>query len=174
MSNHEGAGGRVTVGERAPDFVLPAQSGEPVRLSDLLQRGSVVLYFYPKDNSAGCTAESCAFRDSYAVFTEAGATVVGISSDSVASHERFAGRHRLPFLLLSDAGGAVRKLYGVPRTLGILPGRVTYVIDRQGLIRHMFTGQLAATRHVQEALRMLRTMQDNTPEAPAERAPTTE
>lgn len=166
MSNHGGAGGRVTVGEHAPDFVLPAQSGGPVRLSDLLQHGSVVLYFYPKDNSGGCTAEACAFRDSYAVFTEAGATVVGISSDSVASHEQFAGRHRLPFLLLSDAGGAVRKLYGVPRTLGILPGRVTYVIDRQGLIRHMFTGQIATTRHVQEALQTLRAMQQNSPEAP--------
>src|SRR5215470_17739362 len=120
----------VQAGDKAPDFTLPSQSGEPVRLSDRLGERVVVLYFYPKDETAGCTREACAFRDSYEVFAEAGAEVIGISSDSVESHAGFAGHHKLPFTLLSDKGGRVRKSYGVPATLGLLPGRVTYVIDR--------------------------------------------
>lgn len=147
--------GRVAVGAVAPDFVLPAQSGEMVRLHDLLKQKAVVLYFYPKDETPGCTAEACAFRDSYEVFKEAGAEVVGISSDSVASHDGFATRHRLSFILLSDEGGKVRKLYGAQSVFGLLPGRVTYVIDRQGVVRHVFSSQMNAGRHVREALSAL-------------------
>ncbi|MGH2516333.1 MAG: peroxiredoxin, partial [Ktedonobacterales bacterium] len=102
------------------------------------------------------TAEACAFRDHYEVFKEAGAEVIGISSDSVGSHEGFAAHHRLPFALVSDAGGAVRKRYQVPSTFGLLPGRVTYVIDQQGIVRYMFSQQLNATQHVTEALRIVR------------------
>jgi peroxiredoxin Q/BCP len=142
----------VEVGDPAPDFTLPSQSGEQVTLHEVWQRGPVVLYFYPKDETPGCTAEACTFRDSYEVFEEAGAEVVGVSSDSVASHETFASKHRLPFILLADDGGKVRKRYGVRATLGILPGRVTYVIDQSGLVRHVFSSQLGAQRHVQEAL----------------------
>jgi peroxiredoxin Q/BCP len=147
---------RVRVGDKAPDFALPNQSGETVRLHDFLGERVVVLYFYPKDNTPGCTAEACAFRDSYEVFTEAGAEVVGVSSDGVDAHGRFASRYRLPFTLLADAGGAVRKQYGVPASLGVLPGRVTYVVDRQGVVRHMFSSMTNIGRHVDDALAVVR------------------
>jgi len=142
----------VEVGDPAPDFTLPAQSGEQVRLSDVWKRGPVVLYFYPKDETPGCTTEACTFRDSYEAFKEAGAEVVGVSSDSVTSHETFASKHRLPFILLADDGGRVRKEYGVKATFGILPGRVTYVIDGEGMVRHVFSSQTGVQRHVHEAL----------------------
>jgi peroxiredoxin Q/BCP len=151
--------GRIGVGDVAPDFALPAQSGESVRLHDLLGRSAVVLFFYPKDNTAGCTAEACSFRDAYAVFQGAGAEVMGISSDSVASHQRFAARHRLPFTLLSDPGGKVRKLYGVPATFGLLPGRVTYVIDRDGTVLHVFSSQFGPTEHIGQAFQALQEAQ---------------
>jgi peroxiredoxin Q/BCP len=149
---------RTAVGDHAPDFTLPDQSGKPVRLSDLLREHAVVLYFYPKDETQGCTAEACSFRDSYEVFKEAGAEVVGVSSDSVESHESFAEHHRLPFILLSDEGGALRKLYGVPTTMGMFPGRVTYIIDRQGIVRHIFSSQIQFNRHVIEALDTIQAM----------------
>ena len=145
----------VQVGDVAPDFTLAAQSGDQVTLHDILKDRAVVLYFYPKDETPGCTAEACAFRDSHEAFREAGAEVVGVSSDSVASHQAFAARHRLPFTLLSDPGGKIRKRYGVRATLGILPGRVTYVIDREGVVRHVFSSQMDTRRHVQESLATL-------------------
>ena len=142
----------IQVGDKAPDFTLPSQTGEQVRLSDRLGERIVVLYFYPKDETAGCTKEACAFRDSYEAFAEAGAEVIGVSSDSVDRHAAFAGHHELPFTLLSDQGGQVRKSYAVPATLGILPGRVTYVIDRAGIVRHVFSSQTNIGRHVNDAL----------------------
>lgn len=151
--------GNVQVGDQAPDFTLPSLSGTQVSLSEFIGKKDVVLYFYPKDNTPGCTAEACAFRDSYEVFKEAGAEVIGVSSDSVDSHEQFAKRHRLPFILLSDSGGAVRKRYGVPSTLGLLPGRVTYVIDKQGVVRYIFNSLLGAEKHVSEALKTLQSFQ---------------
>ena len=144
------------VGERAPDFTLPRADGKPFRLSDAVRRGVVVLYFYPKDETMGCVAEACAFRDEYDVFTEAGAEVVGVSADSSESHRQFAAHHRLPFVLLTDADGAVRKLYGVGKALGILDGRMTYVIDTKGVVRHVFSSRLQPTRHVAEALGIVR------------------
>ena len=119
----------------------------------------MVLYFYPKDDTPGCTQQACSFRDSYEAFKEAGAEVVGISSQSTASHESFSARHRLPFTLVSDEGAKVRKEYGVPSTLGLLPGRVTYVIDREGTIRHIFNSQFNAKRHVTEALGVIQQLQ---------------
>jgi len=154
--------GKVRVGDGAPDFALPSQGGQTVRLGDLIGETAVVLYFYPKDDTPGCTAEACSFRDGYEDFVEAGAEVVGVSSDSAESHERFAAGNRLPFTLLSDGGGEVRKLYGVPSTLGIFPGRVTYVIDKGGVVRHVFS-QFGATRHVDEALKVVQALNEESP-----------
>jgi thioredoxin-dependent peroxiredoxin len=153
----------VQVGDKAPDFTLPSQSGEPVRLYDRLGERAVVLYFYPKDNTPGCTAEARAFRDSYEVFTNAGAEVIGVSSDSVARHVGFTDQHKLPFTLLSDQGGRVRKSYGVPATLGVVPGRVTYVIDRGGTVRHVFSSMTHIDQHVSEALEVVRQLQAERP-----------
>jgi thioredoxin-dependent peroxiredoxin len=141
----------VTQGTVAPDFTLPDADGRDVQLSSL--RGQwVVVYFYPKDDTPGCTAESCAFRDSHEDFVDVGATVIGISSDSVESHKAFAAKHNLPFTLLADTDGAVRKAWGVPKTLGLLAGRVTYVLDPSGTVRKVFNSQFRATAHIAEAL----------------------
>ena len=148
--------GKVQVGDRAPDFTLPTQkTGESFHLYDMIGKSAIVLYFYPKDDTSGCTAEACSFRDSYEVFQEAGAEVVGVSSDSEASHRQFASKYKLPFILLSDLGGVVRKFYGVPTTFGLIPGRVTYVIDKEGIVRHIFSSQFAPEQHIVEAIRAL-------------------
>src|SRR5262249_48790056 len=112
-----------------------------------------------KDETRGCTAEACAFRDSHEVFTDAGAEVIGVSSDSVDKHATFAGKHALPFTLLSDSDGAVRKAYGVPAALGLIPGRVTYVIDRSGTVRHVFNSMTNIDRHVNDALDVVKQVQ---------------
>lgn len=149
----------IGVGEQAPDFTLQAASGESVRLQDRLGEKVVVLYFYPKDNTSGCTAEACAFRDSHEVFADAGAEVIGVSSDSADKHAAFSDQYKLPFTLLADQGGRVRKLYGVPTVLGFIPGRVTYVIDRQGMVRQVFNSMTDTGKHVSEALEMVRELQ---------------
>ena len=147
--------GNVKVGDYAPNFTLPDQSGEQVSLWDVIGKSAIILYFYPKDDTPGCTTEACAFRDSYEIFKDAGAEVIGVSSDSADSHQRFAAKHRLPFILLSDKDRAVRKLYGVSSTFGLLPGRVTYVIDKFGVVRHIFDSQFAPQKHITEALETL-------------------
>jgi peroxiredoxin Q/BCP len=147
----------IRVGDTAPDFTLPKQDGSPVKLEELLRKGPVVLYFYPKDDTPGCTVEACSFRDAYEDFKAAGAEVVGVSSDSAGAHQVFADKYRLPFTLVSDVGGKVRKLYGVPGSLlGLIPGRVTYVIDAGGVVRHVFNSQLSPAKHVREALEVLK------------------
>jgi peroxiredoxin Q/BCP len=153
----------IKAGDKAPDFTLPSQTGEPVRLYDRLGERVVVLYFYPKDDTRGCTAEACGFRDSYEAFADAGAEVIGVSSDSVGKHASFAGKHELPFTLLSDQGGRVRKSYGVPATLGVLPGRVTYVIDRDGTVRHTFNSMTNIGQHISDALKTVRELQAGQP-----------
>ena len=147
---------KVKVGSVAPDFTLPSQAGEMVSLEEFFGRKPVVLFFYPKDDSPGCTREVCAFKDNFEEFGELDAEVIGISSDSVESHMSFAVKHDLSFTLLSDEGGNIRRLYGVPKTFGLFPGRVTYVIDKEGVVRHVFASQLSVKRHVQEALTALR------------------
>jgi peroxiredoxin Q/BCP len=148
----------VQVGDIAPDFTLTSQAGESVSLEDFRGKKAVVLYFYPKDETPGCTAEACAFRDSYAIFQETGAEVIGVSGDSPQDHQKFVSRYDLPFTLLSDKGNKVRQLYGVPATLWILPGRVTYVIDKDGVVRHIFDSMLDFNAHVDEALKTLRSL----------------
>lgn len=148
----------LSSGDRLPALTLPDQDGRPFDLG--AQHGKViVLYFYPKDETRGCTVQACSFRDAYQDFTDAGAIVVGVSSDDAASHRAFADHHRLPFTLLADTDGALRKAMGVPRTLGLLPGRVTYVVDRGGIIRHVFNSQLQVGQHITEALAVVRRLQ---------------
>ena len=149
----------LKVGDKAPDFTLPSQMGDNVTLSEFLGKKAIVLYFYPKDESPGCTREACRFRDSYDVFTDLGAEVLGVSSQSVESHKSFATHHGLPFLLLSDADGKVRQLYGVSATMGVIPGRVTFIIDKKGVVRHVFSSQFQPEKHIEEALRILKELE---------------
>jgi peroxiredoxin Q/BCP len=142
----------VAVGQPAPDFELPAADGRMVRLSDYRGRKSVVLFFYPKDETPGCTVEACTFRDSYEEFAQAGAEVIGISADSGDSHARFAEHHHLPMLLLSDREGIARARFGVKKALGFLPDRITFVIDKDGIVRHITSGRLRFKQHATESL----------------------
>ncbi|HTX57874.1 MAG TPA: peroxiredoxin [Candidatus Acidoferrales bacterium] len=142
-------------GDRIPDVTFVDTSGERVALTALVDR-PIVLYFYPKDDTPGCSAEACRFRDQYEAFVAAGADVIGVSSDDPKSHARFREKYQLPFRLMSDPGGAARKAFGVPSTLGILPGRATFVIARDGKIIYTFNSQFTPDRHVANALAALR------------------
>ncbi len=143
-------------GKTAPDFELKDQDGEKFHLESELKKGPVVLFFYPADFTPGCTAEACSFRDSYEQFTDAGAIVAGISTDSANSHRRFASKYRLPFTLLSDTGGVVARKFAVGRRLmGLLPGRETFVIDRSGKVRLNFNS-MGPKGHVKTALEIVR------------------
>jgi thioredoxin-dependent peroxiredoxin len=163
MSKHddqeEPTKGKVQVGDLTTNFTLLNQSSRPISLGDFLGKKHIVLYFYPKDNTSLCTDEACAFRDSYEVFKDTEAEVIGVSSDSVESHRQFAKEHQLPFILLSDVEGVIRKRYGVPTAFG-LPGRVTYIIDRQGIVRRIFFSQFTSKRHVDEALETLQMIRE--------------
>ncbi len=141
----------VAVNQAAPDFLLPGTDGTPLQLSSLRGR-KVVLFFYPRDNTRGCTAEACAFRDAYEELTTAGAEVVGISSDSVESHRRFAASRGLPFPIVSDRDGSVRRLYGASSALLFgMAGRVTYLIDEEGVVRDLFSSVFRPFEHVRRA-----------------------
>jgi thioredoxin-dependent peroxiredoxin len=159
-STVSGTPSRPAVGEPAPDFTLPGPGGAPVSLADLLRRGPVVLYFYPKDQTPGCTMEACAFRDAIDAFGSAGAQVVGISRDDETSHARFAAKHKLPFLLLSDTTGETHARYGVTKKLGLIPDRMTFVIDREGIIRHVFQSMIRMRAHVDESLAIVRRLRE--------------
>ena len=139
---------------KAPNFSLPSTSSENYFLKDSLGK-YVVLYFYPKDDTPGCTAENCGFRDKYDLFKLFGAEVWGVSGDDEASHRSFADKNKLPFPLLCDTDNSLRRAFGVPKVLGLLDGRVTYIIDSKGVIRHIFNDLLNGPAHVNEALRVL-------------------
>ena len=145
-------------GDRAPLIALQDADGVE-RRSDQLAGAPLVLFFYPKDDTPGCTAEVCAFRDSYADLVALGAQVWGVSGDGADSHRRFATRHNLPFPLLVDSGNRLRQAFGVPSVLGLLPGRVTYVIDGEGVIRRVFNNLLDGPAHRREAILALRQIQ---------------
>jgi thioredoxin-dependent peroxiredoxin len=147
---------KIQVGDRAPDFSATTQDGQQVCLNDFLGKKALILFFYPKNGTPVCTKEACAFRDSYDQFLEAGAEVIGISSDSDQSHRAFADRHHLPFPLISDADGSLRTAFGVSKTLGLIPGRVTYVIDESGIVQLIFRAQFASEQHVRQALAAVR------------------
>jgi len=148
----------LRVGDKAPHFTLHNQDGNPLDMAQYIGKQALVIYFYPKNFTPGCTAEACSFRDSFEDFTDAGAQVFGISNDSVASHARFAKKYRLPFSVLSDPRGKIRKLYGVKSDLmGLLPGRETFVIDAQGVLQMRFNS-MQASRHLDKALKRIKSL----------------
>jgi peroxiredoxin Q/BCP len=148
---------KLKVGDKIPNFAAKDTNGNDFDSQDLIGKKPLVIYFYPKDNTPGCTAQACSFRDQYEDFKDLGAEVIGISSDSVASHQKFTQQFQLPFILLSDYDKKIRKLFGVPSGLfGILPGRVTYVTDKTGTIIMIFDSSMMATRHIPKALEAIR------------------
>jgi thioredoxin-dependent peroxiredoxin len=145
---------------KVPGFVLPDQNGKLFDIGSVLGKKNLVVYFYPKDDSPGCTKEACSFRDQYEVFRQADAEIIGISSDDVESHKKFADKYHLTYTLLSDNEGKVRDLFGVPSGLfGLLPGRVTYVVNKQGIVVHTFDSQTQAERHIEESLAALKMLE---------------
>ena len=146
----------LKVGDTIPRFTAKDAGGIDFDSTSIVGQKPLVIYFYPKDNTPGCTAEACSFRDLYEDFTDLGAEVIGISSDSTASHQKFVKQYKLPFILLSDADKKIRRLFGVPTGLfGLLPGRVTYVTDKNGVIQMIFDSVLA-TKHIPKALEAIK------------------
>lgn len=143
-------------GDQLPSFELPNQNGEIFNIDTVKGKKKVVIYFYPKDDTYGCTKEACSFRDNYEDFQELGCEVIGISSDSTESHDKFATKHNLPFILLSDKNKEVRKLFGVKgNLLGLIPGRETFVFDQEGKLLHKFNAQMESSKHMEEAKKIL-------------------
>ena len=150
---------KIEIGSKIPTFELNDQYGNLFNIETVLGKKNLVIYFYPKDDSPGCTKEACSFRDQFEVFADADAMIIGISAQSVESHLAFAQKHRLNYILLSDTGNKVRKLFGVPANFfGLIPGRVTYVINKKGEVAYLFNSQIQAEKHVDEALRILQEM----------------
>ena len=147
---------KIEKGDKVPEFSLPDQNGLMVDMKDFIGESNIVLFFYPKDDTPGCTKEACYFRDHYDEFADAGAEVFGISGQSVESHKKFAEKHNLNYSILSDEGNKVRKMFGMPGNLfGLVPGRVTYVADKTGKVIYIFNSQTNVTRHVEKALEVL-------------------
>jgi len=147
---------KIETGSKLPSFTLPDQHGNLFDIATVTGKKNLVIFFYPRDDSPGCTKEACYFRDQFEVFNQADALIIGISGQSVESHKKFAEKYRLSYTLLSDEGNKVRHLFGAPTNLfGILPGRVTYIADKSGTVLHVFKSQGQATMHVDEALRIL-------------------
>lgn len=146
----------IKVGDKIPVFTLKNQHNEDFSITDFLGKKPIVLFFYPKDFTPGCVKEVCSFRDLYEDFQDLGAEVIGVSSDGTKSHEKFANKHRLPFTLLSDVKGKIRKQFGVPSSLlGLLPGRMTFVVDATGKVIMRFNNQFGAEKHIEESLKVL-------------------
>ncbi len=155
--------GRIKINDLAPDVALPDQNGKTISLSDFRGKKVVVFYFYPKDNTSVCTSEACSFRDSFEEFKKLGAEVIGVSSDTVESHAKFAEKNRLQFTLLADTNNMARKAFGVPNTAAFLPGRVTYVIDKNGVVRFIFNSMLDGSKHVDEAMKIVKDLNSEKP-----------
>lgn len=146
---------KLKKGDKVPSFSLTDQNGTPFNSDTVLGKSNLVIYFYPKNETKICTAQACSFRDAYQDFQDLGCEVIGISSDDAKSHESFAKNHKLPFVLLSDGDKKVRKLFGVANSMLLIPGRTTYVINKEGVIVHIFSDQLSAGKHIKEALKAL-------------------
>jgi len=147
----------LQIGDQAPNFTLPNTDGDTITLYDYLGVKPVVIFFYPKAFSPACTMEVCSFRDQYADFVELGAEVIGISSDGEGTQQQFAKTFKVPFPILSDRGGKVRKAWDVPKTMGVLDGRVTYILDKDGVVQQIYNNQMMAIAHIGKALKALRT-----------------
>jgi peroxiredoxin Q/BCP len=149
----------ISLGSSLPPFSLKDQDGKVFDIASVLGKKNLVIYFYPKDDSPGCTKQACSFRDQFEVFREADALIIGISSGSVKSHKAFAEKYQLNYTLLSDEGNNIRKLFGVPTNfMGLVPGRVTYIVNKEGKVVLVFNSQLNAEQHVLEALNMLKAL----------------
>lgn len=156
-ANNEKKMKKIEVGSAIPEFTLLDQHGNEFDIQSVLGKKNLVIYFYPKDDTPGCTKEACSFRDSYEEFKDIDAEVIGISSDDVESHKDFAEKYGLTFTLLSDTEQKVRKKFGVPTNMfGMLPGRVTYVVNKEGKVVFIFNSQSQAEKHVEEALAVLK------------------
>jgi thioredoxin-dependent peroxiredoxin len=146
----------LKVGDKVPHFTAKDSKGIIFDSSIIIEKKPTVIYFYPKDDTRVCTEQACSFRDSYQDFIDLGAEVIGVSGDSASSHQKFAQKHQLPFTLLSDNDKKLRNLFGVPTALfGLIPGRVTYVIDEKGIVRLIFDN-LSGKIHIEKALQMLK------------------
>ena len=146
----------LKVGDRIPHFELLNQHGELFKSETVLGVKPLVVYFYPKDETPGCTAEACSFRDHYEEFLDLGAEVIGISSDGVKSHQKFAARHKLPFVLLSDSKKKVQCLFKLPKILfGLYAKRITFVIDKTGLVSYVHSSLMPDT-HIKKALQQVK------------------
>lgn len=153
---------KIEVGHQVPLFSLKDQNGKMFHIKDWIGKKNLVIYFYPKDDSPGCTKQACSFQDQYEQFKKVDAKIIGISAQSVESHKKFAEKYQLDFTLLSDEHNEVRKLFGVPSSLfGLLPGRVTYIIDKTGTVIYTFNSQTQTTKHVDESIRILRKLPQN-------------
>ena len=153
---------KVEVGSNVPEFSLPDQYGRTFNVSSVLGMKNIVIYFYPKDDSPGCTKEACSFRDQYEIFKEFDAEIIGISSDDVENHKKFADKYHLPYTLLSDGKNEVHRLFGVPSNLlGLIPGRVTYVVNKEGIVIHIFNSQKDAEKHIEESIKALKSVLNN-------------
>lgn len=151
----------LTIGDNCPAFSLNNQAGDLISIADFIGKKILVIYFYPKDDTPGCTKEACSFRDAYEDFKSLGCEVIGISSDSIAAHKKFAEKHHLSFQLLADTDKHVRHLFGVPGNLfGLIPGRVTYIIDLEGKIKGVFNSQLDPLGHIAKAMQVVKQMND--------------
>ena len=144
----------LKVGDQIPEFELLDQLGRKKNNNDVNGR-LLVLFFYPKDDTPGCTVEACGFRDKYDLFKIFGAEVWGVSSGDEISHRSFSEKNKIPFPLLCDQNNMLRIKFGVPKAFGLIDGRVTYIIDEEGIIRHIFNDLLNAPAHITEALRIL-------------------
>lgn len=149
----------IQIGDNCPAFSLPDSQGKQIDINEYLGQKILVLFFYPKDDTPGCTKEACAFRDAYADFLDLGCEVIGISSDASQSHQAFQQKHQLPYPLLSDSQKKARQLFGVPASLfGLLPGRVTYVIGLDGKVAGIFNSQTNPVGHINEALKVAKSL----------------
>lgn len=151
---------KLQLNEKVPEFTLVDKDGNLFYSNSVIGKKVCVLFFYPKNFTPGCTKEVCDFRDNYQEFMQNGAEVIGISSDSVASHKRFSEKYTLPHILLSDPTEEIRKRFGVKgHLLGLIPGRETFVVDKQGKLRLKFNN-LSSKDHVQKALKTVKKLQD--------------